>query len=93
MVQVKTIEIPEKALSLLKAGWDLELKILESDIKKFQEKVTQLEKTHCMDSKTFRDKFEKGDLGDEEWCFSWANYLEILADLKEKKKAAKSVVL
>ena len=93
MVEVKTIEVPEKAFSLLKAGWDLELKILESDIKRFQEKVTQLEKNHCMDSKTFQDKFDKGVLGDDEWCFSWANYLEILSDLNEKEKAAKSVVL
>jgi len=93
MVQLKTIEIPEKAFSLLKAGWDLELRLLKSDINKFQGKVAQLEKTHGMDSKTFKDKFEKGELGDEEWCFDWANYLDILCELMEKNRAAESVVL
>ncbi|MFQ5687995.1 MAG: hypothetical protein ACE5GV_15210 [Candidatus Scalindua sp.] len=93
MVQLKTIEIPEKAFSLLKAGWDLELRLLKSDINRFQGKVTQLEKTHGMDSKTFKDKFEKGELGDEEWCFNWANYLDILCELRGKNKAAESVVL
>lgn len=89
---VKTIEIPEKALSLLKSGWNLESKILESDIKRFYEKIIQLEKSHGMDSKTFKNKFENGVLGDEEWCFNLANYLEILSDLKGKKKVAENVI-
>jgi len=93
MVQLRTIEIPEKAFSLLKAGWDLELRLLRSDINKFQGKVTQLEKTHGMDSKIFKEKFEKGELGDKERCLDWANYLDILSELKEKNKAAESVVL
>jgi hypothetical protein len=93
MARLKTIEIPEKAFPLLKAGWDLEVRLLKSDINKFQEKVSQLEKTHGMDSKTFKEKFEKGELGDEGWCFSWANYLDILCELREKNKAAESVVL
>ena len=93
MTQTKTLKIPTKAFSLLKDGWDLELKILDSDIKRFQEKVALLEKTHCMSSKTFREKFEKGILGDQEWCFDWANYLDVLTELEEKKRAAESVVL
>ncbi len=52
-----------------------------------------MEKTHGMDSKTFKDKFEKGELGDDEWCFNWANYLDILCELMEKNRAAESVVL
>ncbi|MFQ5456741.1 MAG: hypothetical protein ACE5EA_11195 [Nitrospirota bacterium] len=93
MGQVKTIEVPEKAIHLLKSGWNLEMKILESDIKRFREMISQLEKSHGMDSKIFKQRFEAGQLGDEEWCFDWANYLDILAELLDKKETAESVCL
>lgn len=93
MEQFKTIEIPDNAVPMLKAGWELELKILEADIDKFKEKVNEFETRHGYTSEVFKEKFETGLLGDDEWCFDWINNLEILSELNNKFDVAKKVCI
>jgi len=93
MTQFKTIKIPENAISLLQAGWELELNILKTDINKYKEKVLEMEKLHGMDSPLFKEKFESGLLGDDEWCFDWINYLDFLSELESKFEAVKNVCI
>ena len=93
MKQFKMIKIPENAISLLQAGWKLELNILKTDIKKYKEKVLKMERLHGMDSELFKEKFGSGLLGDDEWCFDWMDYLDFLSELDSKFEAAKNLFI
>ena len=67
----------DKLLYLTLSRYQTRLSRLNADLKKF-------ESQYEMDTPTFYQKFERGELGDDMDFFEWAGLFELQRDLAEK---------
>jgi hypothetical protein len=70
-VQMKTKASRELALEALSSAIERELKILTAKLEEFKKEIEKWESKYKMSSKDFYEKFERGELGDDEEYFSW----------------------
>lgn len=70
-VLLKTKANKELALEALSSAIERELKILKAKLKGFEEEIQKFESKHRLSSKEFYEKFESGELGDDEDYFTW----------------------
>ena len=70
-VLLKTKANKELALEALSSAIEGELKILKAKLEDFQEEMDRFELKHGLSSKEFYEKFESGELGDDEDYFVW----------------------
>ena len=69
--------------SLIKSAVENQLRVIGFGIAKTKRKLGELEKENGMDSKSFYDEFQKGNLGDDMKYIRWAGEYETLAQLQK----------
>lgn len=70
-VLFKTKADKELALEALSSAMERELKILKAKLEGFEKEIQKFESTYKLSSKEFYEKFESGELGDDEDHFAW----------------------
>ena len=70
-VLLKTKADKELALEALSSAIRRELKILKAKLEGFEKEMHKFESEHRLNSKEFYEKFESGELGDNEEYFTW----------------------
>jgi len=68
---LKTKADRELALEALSSAMEGELKILRTKMKGFEGEMRKFESKRMLSSKEFYEKFEGGELGDDEDYFKW----------------------
>ncbi len=70
--------------TVLTEALERELRLVKAKIKMYELRVKELEEKYGISSNTFLDKFERGELGDEEDFFLWWSYLRALSTLRKR---------
>ncbi len=86
-----SVSISKNALPIIKESVEREIIMMESKIALIEKEISSIEKKYNMSSKSFIEKFEKGELGDEQDYFGWWGLIEGLKKLKERLDIAKTV--
>lgn len=85
------VTVPSESESAVRDSVSREKKIVESKIRKYKKKLDKYEKKHGMDSEEFIQKFESGELGDDEkwfeWKFAWEAYKRLMSREEQLDKA------
>lgn len=81
---LKTKANKELALEALSSAIERELKILKAKLEGFEEEMRKFESKHGLNSKEFYEKFEGGELGDEEDCFAWWSAIHAHESIKAR---------
>lgn len=85
-------EIPKEAVPVIKESIKREIALLESRIALLQKEISQLEEKHNLTSEEFENRFDSGELGDEQDYFEWWGLLQGLKKLRLKLELTRSVV-
>ncbi len=80
------ITVPTDSEGVVQDSIDREIKIVEAKLEKYEEKLDHFEEKHDMDTDEFIEKFEAGDLGDDEKWFEWKFAYKAHERLTERKK-------
>lgn len=68
----------------VETGVNREKKITEMKLERLKESVDSFEDKYDMNSEKFRQKFESGELGDDEDFMKWDVYLDLIEELEQK---------
>ncbi|MFW6305721.1 MAG: hypothetical protein ACOC1V_08090 [Candidatus Saliniplasma sp.] len=79
------VTVPSDSEKVVQDSIDREIKIIETKLEKYEEKLRQFEKKHDMDSKEFIEQFEAGELGDDQKWFEWKFAYKAYKRLTERK--------
>ena len=83
----------EEEKSLIKARLKVEANILTLALYKWTNKLKEFEEEYNMSSKTFINKFNKGELGDEKKWFEWLFAYKAHNHIKSKLDLIKNINL
>lgn len=72
--EVRTFE--KEAVPLIRSGLSMKKAALELSLQRYEERLRHFERIHGMDSATFADRFDRGELGDEADWFEWEYHLD-----------------
>ncbi len=86
------IRVPRKALSTVIRALEDELRKLEIEISLIRDRMRMYEQRYGMSSQEFRERYEKGDLGDEEDYMSWYGELVFLEKTRREYEELRRVV-
>ncbi|MCP4104862.1 MAG: hypothetical protein GY749_04895 [Desulfobacteraceae bacterium] len=78
------IIIEKNAVSSLRESIDIGRDVMEKKLAAYQNKIKVFEKTNRMDTVTFKEKFEKGELGDNKEWIEWNHFASITSLLQKK---------
>ena len=90
-MEMETIKIQEEAMPIVKSGLNLEEKILELGINEYQRELKNFERENRLSTKEFIQKFNSGELGDDEKWFDWLFAYKAYTHLGEKLKTHKTI--
>jgi len=89
------VELDKKAIGLLTRVLNTEYKRLQLELKITEERIKRFEEKYGMKSSEFLEKYTRGELGDEEEFMEWYGELKFLErirnELEELKKVANQV--
>jgi aspartate aminotransferase-like enzyme len=88
-----SVDLPHEAISVLKAAIENEKKMLTSKIGVYSERLNEYENKYGMKTDIFLEKFENGELGDEEQWFEWFADADIKKELESKVKVLEGIRL
>jgi predicted nuclease with TOPRIM domain len=71
------INLQEKDIPVIQSSLDFKKKALEFNIKRYRQRLDELEKRFGMTSKEFIKQFQSGILGDEPHWFEWEYIYEV----------------
>ena len=69
-----------------------ELSICNVALSNIKEKLERFENKYTMSTEEFNEKFEKGQLGDDQDSFEWNAYKEYYIDWQNRKKALEEIL-
>jgi hypothetical protein len=70
-----------------------ELSICNVALSNIKEKLEKFEIKYSMSTEEFNEKFEKGQLGDDQDFFEWNAYKEYYSDWQNRKRALEEILL
>lgn len=80
--------VPEK--SAVQDAIEREEALGEYLLERYRARLARFEEEHGMSTETFRERFEEGDLGDDEAFFEWLAVSKGLEHWKEKLEQLRS---
>ena len=86
--QYKYMQFKREVVESLKR----ELSICNVALSNMKEKLEKFEIKYAMNTKEFNEKFEKGQLGDDQDFFEWNAYKEYYNDWQNRKRALEEVL-
>lgn len=86
------ISIPSESESVVRDSIVREKKIIKGKLEKYKEKLNSFEEKYDMDTKEFIQKFEAGELGDDEKWFDWKFAYKAHERLMKRKKQLEKAV-
>ncbi len=81
---MRTLEIQNEAIPILKSGLSFEKKLLKYNYKKFAHQLKSFEKKFDMSTDDFLKAFNSGALGDEKNWFDWLFAFKAQSHVKNK---------
>lgn len=78
------MSISEETVDLVKSGLDLKRRILKLNLAGYRKRVTEFECRYKMSSRQFLQKFNSGQLGDEQYLFDWLFAHQACEELSSK---------
>jgi len=91
MAGMKT-SLAEEEVTIVKESLRRELALSEAKVGLIREEVEGFEKRYGMSSDEFVDKFERGELGDEQDYFEWWGLVRGLKKIEERIGKIKAVL-
>jgi hypothetical protein len=88
-----SITMQEEALPVVKSSLQMKRKALEFNSKRYEARLAAFELQHAMTSQMFADKFDKGELGDDEQWFEWEFVLEVYQETKRQLQLLETIKL
>ncbi len=76
--------LAEEEVSIVKESLRRELALSEAKVNLISEEIEGFEKRYEMSSEEFVDKFERGDLGDDQDYFEWWGLVRGLKKIEEQ---------
>ncbi len=86
------VTVPSDSEPAVRDSISREIKIVKAKLEKYGKKLKQFEEEHDMDTDVFIQKFESGELGDDEKWFDWKFAYEARQRLVERKKQLQKAV-
>lgn len=91
-VLLKTKVNKKLALEALSSAIEGELKILKAKLEGFEEEMHKFESKHRLSSKEFYEKFENGELGDDEDHFAWWSAIHAHESIQARMEALEELL-
>ena len=91
-VLLKTKANKELALKALSSAIERELKIMKAKREGFEEEIQNFESKHRLSSKEFYEKFESGELGDDEDYFAWWAAIQAQKSIKARTETLQELL-
>lgn len=91
MSKYSKVLINQNALSTLQESIDIGKQILQRKQVAYQAKIVQFEKNHDMDTVTFSQLFNQGQLDDKKEWFKWDHYANVINLLEQKISDLESI--
>lgn len=91
-VFLKTRANKELAFEALSSAMERELKILKAKLEGFEEEMHKFESKHMLSSKEFYEKFESGELGDDEDYFAWWSAIHAHESIKARTETLQELL-
>ncbi|MFH1774432.1 MAG: hypothetical protein ABH874_05685 [Methanobacteriota archaeon] len=86
-----SIKMQKSSIPLVKSAILREKNILKRKLELYEEELKKFEKKRKMSSKKFLEKFNSGELGDDEEWFAWEAtyhmYMNVKAEYEEAKRS------
>ena len=86
------LPLADEDVPIVKESLQRELGLLESRARVLREEIEAFESKYKMSSKEFQEKFEQGELGDEQDFFEWWGLLQGMRKVEEKASRVKVVL-
>ncbi|MFB6159418.1 MAG: hypothetical protein ABEJ95_07245 [Candidatus Nanohalobium sp.] len=80
------VDVPDDSLEVVRQSVSKEKRIVQRKIERYEKRVEEFEEEFDMDSEEFVEKFESGELGDDQEWFEWKANIQALKRLKERKQ-------
>lgn len=74
-------------MSVVVEALEREARLLRVKVRVLKRRIKEFEDRYGMDSDTFRERFEAGELGDDEEFFLWWSLLEALRAVEKRLKS------
>lgn len=84
--------LAEEEVSIVKEALRRELTLSEAKVNLISEEIEGFEKRYEMSSEEFVDKFERGELGDDQEYFEWWGLVRGLKKIEEQISKIKAVL-
>ena len=78
--------------SEIKTSLEREYDLYSNAMTFYEGALKQLEEKHQLDTRTFIEKFESGQLGDEPDFFDWYAFAELLEQWRKAQSAIRSAI-
>lgn len=88
-----TIKLNNEEAFIVKESLELEKEIMSLSLKEYAREEKAFEKKHKMKTKKFLDKYNSGDLEDDEEWFDWLFAYKAGYHIKERLKAIESIAV
>ncbi len=85
------IRLDKNAIALLSRVLNIEYKRLQLELKITEEKIKRFEEKYSMTSSEFLERYTRGELGDEEEFTEWYGELKFLEKIREELEELKRV--
>lgn len=76
----------------VKESLEREFNICSNAISFYRKQIKSLEKKYGIKTSTFLEQFEKGDMGDEQYCFDWYAFHKLLSSWVRTKNALQPLI-
>jgi len=88
---MQKILINKEAVDLVKSGLNLKKRILKLNLEEYRKRLSEFESKHKMPTRKFLQKFNSGQLGDEQYLFDWLFAHQACKELSNKLNLCKQV--
>jgi len=88
---VTVIELDKRAVGLLARVINNEYRRLQLELKITEERIKKFENKYRMSSKEFLEKYARGEMGDEEELMEWYGELKFLESIRKELEELKKV--
>ena len=85
------VELDRSTFSLLKRAFSIERRRLQLELKITEEKIRKFEEKYGMSSSKFLERYARGELGDEEEFMEWYGELKFLEKVSKELEELKSI--
>jgi len=85
------VELDKRAIGLLTRVLNTEYKRLQLELKITEEKIKRFEERYGMNSSEFLKRYTRGELGDEEEFMEWYGELKFLEKIREELEELKNI--